>query len=59
MRTILNRAARSYRDDDGRPWLESMLPLIMMLPETPRAPYPITWKEQDALFRTRANTRRT
>src|SRR5438067_9558474 len=22
-----------------------------MLPETPRAPYPITWKEQDALFR--------
>jgi len=22
VRTILNRAARAYRDDDGRPWLE-------------------------------------
>ena len=51
VRTILNRAARSYRDDDGRPWLEGMPPLITMLPENPRSPYPITWKEQDALFR--------
>jgi integrase len=51
VRTILNRAARSYRDDDGRPWLEGMPPLITMLPETPRQPYPITWKEQDVLFR--------
>ena len=50
VRTILTRAARSYRDDDGRPWLESMPPLISMLPETPRAPYPITWNEQDRLF---------
>ena len=51
VRTILNRAARSYRDADGRPWLEAMPPLISMLPESPRSPYPITWKEQDALFR--------
>jgi integrase len=51
VRTILNRAARSYRDADGRPWLEAMPPLITMLPETPRSPYPITWKEQDTLFR--------
>jgi integrase len=51
VRTILNRAARSYRDADGRPWLDGMPPLITMLPETPRPPYPITWKEQDALFR--------
>lgn len=49
MRTILNRAARSYRDDEGRPWLETMPPLITMLPEMPRAPYPIT-DEQDRLF---------
>ena len=27
-----------------------MPPLITMLPETPRAPYPITWDEQDRLF---------
>jgi hypothetical protein len=36
VRTILNRAARSYRDPDGRPWLESVPPLITMLAETPR-----------------------
>jgi integrase len=51
VRTILNRAARSYRDPDGRPWLEGVPPLITMLPEHPRSPYPITWQEQDALFR--------
>ena len=51
VRTILNRAARSYRDADGRPWLEAVPPLITMLPESPRAPYPITWTEQDRLFR--------
>jgi integrase len=51
VRTILNRAARSYRDADGRPWLEAVPPLITMLPESPRSPYPITWKEQDRLFR--------
>ena len=49
VRTILNRAARSYRDDDDRPWLEAIPPLITMLPESRRAPYPITWEEQDRL----------
>ena len=50
VRVILNRAARSYRDDAGRPLLETLPPLITMLPETPRPPYPITWDEQDRLF---------
>ena len=50
VRTILNRAARSYRDPDGRPWPEGLPPLITMLPENPRSPYPITWQEQDAIF---------
>jgi integrase len=50
VRTILNRAARTYRDDDGRPWLDALPPAITMLPETPRLPYPITWEEQDRLF---------
>jgi len=50
VRTTLNRAARAYRDDDGRPWLEGMPPLITMLKETRRLPYPITWEEQDRLF---------
>ena len=38
VRTIPNRAARSYRDQDGRPWLEGLPPLITMLPENPRRP---------------------
>jgi hypothetical protein len=50
VRTILNRAARCYRDADSRPWLESMPPLITMLPESPRAPLSDHWKEQDTLF---------
>ena len=49
-RTILHRAARSYRDEHGRPWLEALPPLITMLPECRRPPYPITWAEQDRLF---------
>jgi len=50
VRTILNRSARSYRDDDGLPWLNALPPMITMLPESRRQPYPITWEEQDALF---------
>lgn len=50
VRAILQRAARRYRDDDGRPWLDTVPPTITMLPESPRSPYPITWEEQDRLF---------
>jgi hypothetical protein len=39
-RTILHRAARSYRDENGHPWLEALPPLITMLPECPRPPLP-------------------
>ena len=52
VRTILNRAARSYRDADGRPWLDAMRPLISMLAEDEaRLPYPLSWEEQDRLLR--------
>jgi integrase len=45
-RTIMNRAARVWRDD-GKPWLPSS-PLIEMMDESEqrRPPYPITWAEQ-------------
>jgi hypothetical protein len=36
VRTILNRAARSYRDADGRPWFKAIPPLIGMVAESPR-----------------------
>ena len=47
----IHRAARVYRDDNGTPWLDAVPPLITMLPESPRSPYPITWDEQDRLLR--------
>jgi len=50
VRTILNRAARVYRDDEGKPWLDCVPPQITLLPESRRPPYPITWEEQDRLF---------
>lgn len=49
-RTILNRAARVWRDE-GKPWLPSP-PLIEMLDERSQArqPRPITWAEQALLL---------
>lgn len=48
-RTVLNRAARVWRDD-GKPWLASA-PLIELMDEAEqrRPPYPITWAEQAKL----------
>lgn len=48
-RTILNRAARVWRDEKGQAWIPSA-PLIEMLKETPRPPYPISWAEQERLL---------
>ena len=47
VRRILNLAARSWRDEDGKTWLETP-PLITMLPLLghQREPRPITWAEQ-------------
>ena len=48
--SILHCAARSFRDADGKPWLDAVPPLITMLPESRRPPYPVTWNEQDRLL---------
>ncbi|MES2191294.1 MAG: tyrosine-type recombinase/integrase [Pseudomonadota bacterium] len=50
VRTVMNRAARVWRDS-GKPWLPSS-PLIEMLDETQqkRQPYPITWAQQAVLM---------
>lgn len=51
VRTIQNRAARAWRTEAGRPWLDMAPPLITMQDENPRPPYPIDWDEQDRLFK--------
>jgi len=50
IRTILNRAARAWRDEDGQPWLLTAPPLITMEQEHRRPPHPLSWDEQDALL---------
>jgi hypothetical protein len=49
-RTVLNRAARVWRDGH-KPWLPTA-PLIELLDEDAQArkPYPISWAEQATLF---------
>jgi integrase len=51
VRSILTKAARVWRTDEGKSWLSSA-PLIEMLDtsETKRQPRPITWDEQRRLF---------
>jgi integrase len=50
VRTILIRAARVWRNDDGTLWLNSA-PLIEMLDGDRRKPRPISWEEQARLFK--------
>lgn len=50
VRTILNRAARAWRDEAGQPWLLTAPPLITMEQENRRAPHPLSWEEQDTLM---------
>jgi integrase len=51
VRRVLNLAARRWRDEKGRTWLETA-PLITMLPLVgeQREPRPITWSEQRQLL---------
>jgi integrase len=49
VRSILTRAARVWRDDEGKPWLASA-PLIEMLDESRRKPSPLSWDEQKRLI---------
>jgi integrase len=50
VRTVLNRAARAWRDEDGSPWLMTAPPLITMEDEDRRPPHPLSWEEQDKLL---------
>ncbi|MFV3291986.1 tyrosine-type recombinase/integrase [Pseudomonas sp. NY11955] len=48
---VLSLCARKWRDDDRRPWLDSV-PMLKKLEEkkSSRKPYPMSWEEQSILF---------
>ncbi|MFO7593799.1 MAG: site-specific integrase [Pseudomonadota bacterium] len=51
VRRILNLAATEWVDEHGLTWLHTA-PKIKLLPDTnKRKPYPLSWDEQDRLFR--------
>jgi integrase len=49
--TVLNRAARIWRNDDGTPWLKYAPAKLSKLSTKGKQakPYPLSWKEQDRL----------
>lgn len=50
VRTVLNRSARAWRDESGKPLLLTAPPLIAMEDENRRPPHPLSWEEQDVLL---------
>ncbi|MDD2056555.1 tyrosine-type recombinase/integrase [Pseudomonas putida] len=48
---VLSLCARKWRDEERRPWLDSV-PLLSKLEEkrSSRKPYPLSWEEQSILF---------
>ena len=48
---VLSLACRKWRDEERRPWLDS-IPLLAKLEEkrSSRKPYPMSWDEQSILF---------
>jgi integrase len=48
---VLSLCARKWRDDERRPWLDSV-PMLSKLEEkkSSRKPYPLSWEEQSILF---------
>jgi len=52
VKTILRRASDTWRDNEtGQPWLMSAPPKIGLLKHNMRKPYPISWEEQQRLFK--------
>ncbi len=47
---ILNLCARKWRDDQKRPWLDTVPMIELLSGKTARKPYPLSWDEQAILF---------
>jgi integrase len=50
IRRVLSLAARLWRDEHGRPWLDTV-PMFPTIRGNTRKPRPITWEEQERLIK--------
>lgn len=50
VRRVLNLAARLWRDENGKSWLETPPMIVMQNWGDKRKPYPLSWDEQHMLF---------
>lgn len=50
VRRVLNLAAGLWRDEEGKPWLDTP-PMLSMVKGEHRKPRPITWSEQERLLK--------
>lgn len=50
IRRVLSLSARLWRDDRGRPWLDTV-PMIPNIEGVKRKPRPISWQEQEGLLK--------
>lgn len=50
VRRVLSLSARLWRDEQGRPWLDTV-PMIPAVEGIERKPRPISWQEQEALLK--------
>ena len=51
MRHILHLASGEWFDEQGRPWLEHVPKIKLLRQNDARKPYPLSWDEQDLLFK--------
>jgi integrase len=50
IRRVLSLSARLWRDDQGRPWLDTV-PMLPTIQGITRKPRPISWQEQEKLLK--------
>jgi integrase len=50
IRRVLSLSARLWRDDQGRPWLDTV-PMLPIVQGEKRKPRPISWQEQEKLLK--------
>lgn len=50
IRRVLSLSARMWRDEQGRPWLDTV-PMLPVIQGEKRKPRPISWHEQETLLK--------